>query len=61
MKKNMSSKSITIKFIAEKAGMSFSTVAKALHDDPAIHEKTREKIKNIAFDIITGQTSSRKA
>jgi LacI family transcriptional regulator len=50
MKKNMSSKSITIKFIAEKAGMSFSTVAKALHDDPAIHEKTREKIKKIAFE-----------
>ena len=44
MRKN----SITIKFIAEKADMSFSTVAKALHDDPAININTRERIKEIA-------------
>jgi LacI family transcriptional regulator len=44
----MKSKSITIKFIAEQANVSFSTVAKALHDDPVINEKTREKIKEIA-------------
>ncbi len=44
----MKPKSITIKFIAEQANMSFSTVAKALHDDPVINEKTREKIQSIA-------------
>lgn len=44
----MKPKSITIKFIAEQANMSFSTVAKALQDDPVINEKTREKIKKIA-------------
>jgi len=47
----MKPKSITIKFIAQKANMSFSTVAKALHDDPAINEKTREKIKEIAKEF----------
>jgi len=45
----MKPNTITIKFIAEKAGMSFSTVAKALHDDPAINEKTRDRIKQIAL------------
>jgi DNA-binding LacI/PurR family transcriptional regulator len=44
----MKPKSITIKFIAEQANVSFSTVAKALHDDPVINEKTREKVKAIA-------------
>lgn len=44
----MKHQSITIKFIAEKAGVSFSTVAKALHDDPAINESTRDRIKVIA-------------
>jgi len=39
---------ITIKFIAEKAGVSFSTVAKALHDNPAINSETRERVKAIA-------------
>ncbi|MCE5256320.1 MAG: LacI family transcriptional regulator [Spirochaetaceae bacterium] len=41
-------KRITIKSIAQQANVSFSTVAKALHDDPAINEKTRERIKEIA-------------
>ncbi len=44
----MKTTSITIKFIAEKANMSFSTVAKALHDDPVINEQTRARIKEIA-------------
>ena len=44
----MKKESITIKFIAEKAGVSFSTVAKALHDNPAINAQTRERVKSIA-------------
>ena len=44
----MKRENITIKFIAEKAGVSFSTVAKALHDNPAINIQTRERIKAIA-------------
>jgi DNA-binding LacI/PurR family transcriptional regulator len=47
----MNRRSVTIKFLAEKAHMSFSTVAKALHDDPAINEKTRERIKKIATEF----------
>jgi DNA-binding LacI/PurR family transcriptional regulator len=47
----MNRRSVTIKFLAEKANMSFSTVAKALHDDPAINEKTRERIKKIAKEF----------
>lgn len=44
----MKKQNVTIKFIAEKAGVSFSTVAKALHDDPSINEGTREFIKTLA-------------
>ena len=44
----MKQQNVTIKFIAQKAGVSFSTVAKALHDDPAINSATRERIKAIA-------------
>ncbi|MGE0074646.1 MAG: LacI family DNA-binding transcriptional regulator [Sphaerochaetaceae bacterium] len=44
----MKHQNVTIKFIAEKAGVSFSTVAKALHDDPVINIQTRERIKSIA-------------
>jgi LacI family transcriptional regulator len=47
----MKQRSVNIKFLAEKANMSFSTVAKALHDDPAINEKTRERIKKIAKEF----------
>ncbi|MEI6385737.1 MAG: LacI family DNA-binding transcriptional regulator [Spirochaetota bacterium] len=47
----MKTKNVTIKFIAEKANVSFSTVAKALHDDPAVNEKTREKIKALAREL----------
>jgi LacI family transcriptional regulator len=45
------SKKITIKHIAEIAGVSFSTVAKALRDDPVININTRRKIIKIAEDI----------
>jgi DNA-binding LacI/PurR family transcriptional regulator len=44
----MKHRNVTIKFIAEKAGVSFSTVAKALHDDPVINIQTREKIQALA-------------
>ncbi|MGE4501177.1 MAG: LacI family DNA-binding transcriptional regulator [Hydrogenovibrio sp.] len=44
----MKHQKVTIKFIAEKAGVSFSTVAKALHDDPVINIQTRERIKSLA-------------
>lgn len=47
----MKPKRITIKYIAEQASVSFSTVAKALHNDPAINEKTREKVHKIAKEL----------
>lgn len=47
----MKPKRITIKYIAEQADVSFSTVAKALHNDPVINEKTREKVQKIAKDL----------
>ena len=42
---------VTIKHIAEYAGVSFSTVAKALRNDPVVNEKTREKIHDIAQEF----------
>jgi LacI family transcriptional regulator len=47
----MKPKRITIKYIAEKANVSFSTVAKALHNDTAVSEKTREKVHKIAKEL----------
>jgi len=47
----MKPKNITIKVIARKANMSFSTVAKALNDDPVISVKTRKKIQAIAKEL----------
>lgn len=44
-------KNITIKHIAELAGVSFSTVAKALRNDPVVNIKTKEKIQKIAREI----------
>ncbi|MDY0288847.1 MAG: LacI family DNA-binding transcriptional regulator [Sphaerochaeta sp.] len=44
----MKHSNVTIKFLAEVAGVSFSTVAKALHDDPAINIETRMRIQKIA-------------
>ncbi len=47
----MRPKSVTIKFIAEQANVSFSTVAKALHDDPVINENTRKRIQKLAKEL----------
>ncbi|MDY0371768.1 MAG: LacI family DNA-binding transcriptional regulator, partial [Sphaerochaetaceae bacterium] len=41
---------VTIKFLADIAGVSFSTVAKALHNDPAINIDTRRRIQKIAAE-----------
>jgi LacI family transcriptional regulator len=45
------SNKITIKHIAEIAGVSFSTVGKALRNDPVVNVKTKEKILKIAAEI----------
>lgn len=42
---------VTIKSIAEELGVSFSTVAKALNDDPRISTQTREMVKNKAREM----------
>ena len=39
---------VTIKFLAAEAGMSFSTVAKALRHDPTIRQQTRQRILDLA-------------
>ena len=44
----MYERNVTIKFLAEKAGVSFSTVAKALNNDPAININTRKRIQSLA-------------
>ncbi|MBW4803719.1 LacI family DNA-binding transcriptional regulator [Loigolactobacillus coryniformis] len=42
---------VTIKTIAKIAGVSHTTVSRALNDNPAVKEKTRKKIKKIALDL----------
>lgn len=42
---------VTIKSIAEELGVSFSTVAKALNDDPRISEQTKTLVKNKAREM----------
>ena len=42
---------VTIKSIAEELGISFSTVAKALNDDPVIRQETRELVQNKAKEM----------
>lgn len=42
---------ITIKDIASIAGVSYSTVSKALNDSPLVKEKTKRKIVNIANEM----------
>lgn len=43
--------SVTIKDIAERAGVSFSTVSKALRNSPLVQEKTKAKILAIAEEM----------
>jgi LacI family transcriptional regulator len=50
-KNRKKAKKITIKEIAEKANVSFSTVAKALNNDPLIAKKTKERIIKIAENL----------
>jgi len=42
---------VTIKDIAERAGVSFSTVSKALRDSPLVQHKTKQHILSIAKDM----------
>jgi len=42
---------VTIKDIAERAGVSFSTVSKALRDSPLVQNKTKQHILSIAKDM----------
>jgi LacI family purine nucleotide synthesis repressor len=43
--------SVTIKDIAKIAGVSHTTVARALNDSELVHTETREKIKKIALEL----------
>lgn len=47
----MPSSRVSIKDIAEVAGVSHSTVSRALRDSPLISDTTRERIKDIARDM----------
>ena len=42
---------VTIKDIAKKLGISFSTVAKALNDDPVVAEETRKRVQEKAREM----------
>lgn len=42
---------VTVKDIAKKAGVSHSTVSRALHSHPLISDETRERIQQIAVDM----------
>jgi DNA-binding LacI/PurR family transcriptional regulator len=43
--------SVTVKDIAKKAGVSHSTVSRALHSNPLISEETKQRIQQIAVDL----------
>ncbi|HVB03038.1 MAG TPA: LacI family DNA-binding transcriptional regulator [Chitinophagaceae bacterium] len=43
-------KGVTIKDMAQKLNMSFSTISKALHDDPSIGQFTTERVKKLALE-----------
>ncbi|WP_438350005.1 LacI family DNA-binding transcriptional regulator [Paenibacillus sp. FA6] len=43
--------SVTIKDIAERAGVSFSTVSKALNDSPLVHMDTKQRILDISLEL----------
>lgn len=42
---------ITIKDIADKMSLSFSTISRALHDHPAISNETKIKVKQVAKEM----------
>lgn len=42
---------VTIRTIAERAGVSTSTASRALNDNPRISQKTRQRIKQIADEL----------
>lgn len=42
---------VTIKTIAKMAGVSHTTVSRALNEDPAVKEDTKKKIQKIATDL----------
>ena len=42
---------VTIKIIAQQLGISFSTVAKALNNDPVVKEETRKRVKDKAAEL----------
>src|SRR5690606_27702038 len=42
---------VTIKDIAERAGVSFSTVSKALRDSPLVKEETKRRILDVAREL----------
>lgn len=46
-----SSGNVTIKSIAKQLGVSFSTVAKALNDDPLVKEETRKMVQEKAAEM----------
>jgi LacI family transcriptional regulator/LacI family repressor for deo operon, udp, cdd, tsx, nupC, and nupG len=48
---NMSKRKISIEDIARKAGVSHSTVSRALRDSPLISPKVREEIKKLAQEM----------
>jgi LacI family transcriptional regulator len=50
MTKKMGS-NVTIKNIAEQLGVSFSTVSKALNDDPIVKEETRLRVQEKAAEL----------
>lgn len=43
-------KGVTIKDIGAKLNMSFSTVSKALNDDPTISQPTKDRVKKLAIE-----------
>ena len=43
--------SVTVKDIAKKAGVSHSTVSRALHGNPLISEETKQRIEQIAVEL----------